>query len=111
MCRVQVLDGAHAAATEEVADVSDAPAATPRPTAPVTVGMSRRAELEAKRAWRLELQGRAMEAPAPLIPLATPAGVKSAAAFSTIRGHVGPLDHESAADYNLQACTPPLALI
>ena len=76
---------------------------TPRPAmddGPVTVGMSRRAALEAKRAWRLQERGIALPPDQGLQNSA--AGMGSEHCSRTVRGHVGPLDPESAAEYNLQ---------
>ena len=67
---------------------------------PVTVGMSRQAALEAKRAWRLQQRGIALPPDQDLQNSA--AGMGSEHFSRTVRGHVGPLDPESAADYNLQ---------
>ena len=73
---------------------------------PETAGMSRRAALEAKRVWRMQLLGMPVPGGATeMAPPATPsglAGMPSEARSRTVRGHVGPLDPESAADYNLQ---------
>ena len=70
---------------------------------PSTVGLSRRAELEAKKQWRLQLTGMT---PGPTAGVAGApggiAGMSSEFRSRTVRGQVGTLDPSSAADYNLQ---------
>ena len=69
---------------------------------PSTVGLSRRAELEAKRQWRLQLSGLPQPSGAPATPMGGIAGMSSEFRSRTVRGQVGTLDPNSAADYNLQ---------
>jgi hypothetical protein len=77
---------------------------SPGGSMPAMVGMTRQAAYEAKRAWRLELQG----APPPDgcheagVSTGLVAGLSSEARARTVRGHVGPQDPGSAAEYNLQ---------
>ena len=82
------------------------PPSTPRTGTemPSTVGMSRAAVLEAKRAWRLTLKGESVPStPRELgTPAGTSAGMSSEYRSRTVRGQVPALDPSSAAEYNLQ---------
>ena len=74
---------------------------TPREM-PSTVGMSRQAALEARRAWRMQQQGAEASLLTPAgQPAGGTAGMSSHYASRTVRGQVAPLDPASAADYNL----------
>ena len=80
------------------------PPPTPRGGAemPSTVGMSRAAVLEAKRAWRLTMRGDSAPPTPRGAPTGVVAGISSEYRTRTVRGQVGALDPGSAADYNLQ---------
>ena len=81
-----------------------APPDAPPTEMPNTVGMSRAAVLEAKRAWRLALSGKEGGGTTPrdggCTPRGTVAGLTSEHPSRTVRGQVGTLDPTSAADYN-----------
>lgn len=101
------LDSDHkeVGAPEVAVAVADAPAFSALPVdgdAPNTVGMSRAAAIDAKRAWRMQQMQLTGVAPPPTPRPSTAAGVVSEAGSRTFRGQVGPLQPESAADYNLQ---------
>ncbi len=81
-----------------------APLAVPPPAAdmimaPTTVGMSRAAILDARKAWRAQMRGSGAPPPTPVA--ASPAGMSSNFRTRSVRGAVAKHDHESAADYNL----------